>query len=190
MTGDFNFVERQQDTTSPFSHTPRPQWDKFIHKLSLWDVSCDSHSFFHRPSDSSVGWSSRLDRFYISHSEADLTVVKPTAYSDPEPLVDRGKVGFNSHLPTFLSFFPRSREKKGKRRIGDHVIDHPDFIHLTESRYALLLKENPRANPLLRLSLLSNAIHRTAKDIAFKKTDLDNKIIIFQKAVTLCRSPR
>ena len=187
MTGDFNFVDRHQDTSSTYTHTSRPQWDKLIHKFSLWDVICDSHSFFHRPEGTNIGWSSRLDRFYISHSEADLAIVRPISSCDNKPLLDAGCKGFNAHLPTSLLFFPRVREHKGARRIADHIIDHDKFVPFTVKKWNTLLRKNPSANPISRLSLLSSAIHQAAKAISNLKDRTTPGVVIFQKAIALYR---
>ena len=189
MTGDFNFVEREQDSTSNFPCAPRPMWDSLLDTLSLKDQTSDVHTFFHRPTDSHCpSWSSRLDRFYISHSEADLLVVKPVASSDTSPLVDAGSIGFNAHVPTSLRFFSRVKSKKGPRRLDDLTVADPSFKKLTLSHWTKLKKKYPLANPVKKLALLGDAMHKASSDIFFRKKSEVNTVILLQKAFSLYRT--
>ena len=48
LGGDFNFVERAEDTTSEFKAEKRPQWDLLLDEHNLADCTSDLHSFFHK----------------------------------------------------------------------------------------------------------------------------------------------
>ena len=82
MAGDFNFVEHEHDTTnySDYHHLTddtRKNWDDLITKHCLWEVSQPNHTQFalnHHDQRTS-----RLDRIYITHNEADCALFTPTA---------------------------------------------------------------------------------------------------------------
>ena len=134
LGGDFNFVERAEDTTSEFKAEKRPQWDLLLDEHNLADCTSDLHSFFHKAgsgNSKTLGqrtWSARLDRFYISHSEADLAVVKPVVVSDVDNIFARGERGINAHVPTSLQFFTREKKTTGPRRINESSIANPKFV--------------------------------------------------------------
>ena len=135
--GDFNFVEHAQDTTSEFKADSRPAWELFKNDLKLSECSSDLHSFFHRPGTAveeknQKSWSARLDRFYISHTEADLTIVKPVVTSDVHTIPPLGERGFNSHVPTSLHFFLRKKVMKGPRRISENIVANEKFVPYTK----------------------------------------------------------
>ena len=108
----------------------------FKENLKITECLSDLHTFFHKPgntldSPKPCPWSARLDRFYISHSEADLTVVKPVVTSDVHVLSTLGDRGFNSHVPTSLNFFLVKKSNSDRRRISDSTIEHENFASLT-----------------------------------------------------------
>ena len=118
LGGDMNFVEREADTSSIFKKEDRPNWDLLKDNLRLSECVSDVHTFFHKPrvpnnSQGSKAWSARLDRFYISHTEADYAVVKPHVISDVRMIFSSKIVGLT---PTFP---PLSSLSLGvKRRLG------------------------------------------------------------------------
>ena len=198
LGGDFNFVERQEDTTSAFTEIERPFWREFLltHKLQV--VKNDVHSFFHIPTNpDSQRRSANLDRFYISHSEADLAVVSPFVTSDVSALASLRKKGlfeksingdgFNAHIPVALRFVPVTREKSKVRRINDLVLDSPNFPSLFKLSFKKALEANPSATPLEELDFFRKAIHSASKSIALESKNEIDMVTLFQKAVTLYR---
>jgi hypothetical protein len=194
MGGDFNFVERGEDTTSEFKVESRPQWELFKEEHSLVDCANDLHSFFHKagaglPKAPGVqrAWSARLDRFYISHSEADLTVVKPVVVSDVDAIFARGARGVNAHVPTSLQFFTREKKIQGPRRICESTIANPKFTVYTKKAWEASCGSHPNANALEKLQFLTDAMQWASKKIFFEHKQEINKVVLFQKAVSLFR---
>ena len=190
LGGDLNFVERKVDTTSDFKEEPRPQWARLKQELGLFDCTSDLHSFFHKAANvesCSQTWSARLDRFYISHSEADLTVVKPVVTSDVETIFAREDRGINSHVPTALHFLPRQKAATKARRISDSNIDNPNFVPYTKELYDEGLSLRPGMNPIEKLRLISLAMVGASEKIFKDKKHEISKVVIFQKAVALYR---
>ena len=187
LFGDFNFVEKENDTTSTFSHQNRPHWDSLISSLHLHSVPNDVHTFHHHPSDkNSPSWSSCLDRFYVSHSEADLTLIKPQIEVQINPLFVK-KGGFNAHLPTTLKFFLTTQRTK-KRIVHDSALDDPRFPELVTKDLFFRTQKTPQLDPLTHLSLLKVSIHSVAKKIFFEKKERTDLLKTFQKAVALFKT--
>ena len=190
LGGDFNFVERPSDTTSNFKEEARPQWTRLKTALEISDCTSDLHSFFHKPGKESPNtqtWSARLDRFYISHSEADLTVVRPVVTSDVNTIFARGDKGVNSHVPTALHFIPRHKVASKVRRISDSNIESPNFVPYTKMFYDKSLARRPGMSPVEKLRQLSLAMASASDKIFKDKKHELNKVILFQKAVALYR---
>ena len=101
LGGDFNFVEdKHHDTSTHSKHYDSTKafaqaWGDFKSKLRLKEVFQRTHTFVSgRYLETTV--SSRLDRFYISYSEADWATTRPYAYisSIPHSLL-RSKVNYD-----------------------------------------------------------------------------------------------
>jgi hypothetical protein len=193
MGGDFNFVERAVDTSSEFLTEKRPQWDLLLAELKLAECSSDLHTFFHKPgtvdplAQGMRARSARLDRFYISHSEADLAVVKPVVFTDVAAIFSKGKKGFNTHVPTSIQFFSRAKKNNGPRRISDNTIADPKFALYTKKFWDSSSALRPNINPIERLELLTAAMQSASKAIFFERKREVNKVVLFQKAISLFR---
>jgi hypothetical protein len=187
LGGDFNFVERNEDTTGPFVPVHRPCWERLKEDLGIHDCTSDVHSFFHKPSTGSSSWSTRIDRFYVSYTEADLAIIKPVVSSDLHSLINRGELGFNAHVPTSLVFFPRMKEASGRRRIGDSTVENPNFAIYTKKFFDNLLKSLPDAGPMVKLKFLTDAMHKASNKIFRENKHVVDKVVLFQRAVTLLR---
>ena len=190
--GDFNFVEHAQDTTSDFKSVQRPAWDNFKKDLKLSECISDLHSFFHIPGaavedKNQKSWSARLDRFYISHTEADLTIVKPVVTSDVHTIPPLGERGFNSHVPTSLHFFLRKKVMKGPRRISENIVANEKFVPYTKNFWNQHLINSPDANPVEKLRLFGDSMREASKKIFIEHKNEINMVIVFQKAVALYR---
>ena len=80
LAGDFNFVENNDDTTnySDYHHLTdraRTAWDQLLTKHGLWEVQQPTHTQHALNRDDPR--TSRIDRFYINHTEADSTLHTP-----------------------------------------------------------------------------------------------------------------
>jgi len=190
LGGDMNFVERASDTSGIFKNKKRPNWEAFKEKLSLFDCASDLHTFFHKPgvpsnSHTPKAWSARLDRFYISHTEADLAVVKPVVVSDVTSIFSSKDRGINSHVPTSLHFIPNNKKKNGPRRISEETINNENFVSYTEIFWLEAQARNPQANPLMKLEMFSSAIRKASKQIFSDRRSKIDLVVLFQKAVAL-----
>ena len=190
LGGDLNFVERAMDTTSEFKSKSRPCWELLKKELGISECFSDLHTFFHKPgisAESQKPWSARLDRFYISHSEADLTVIKPVVVSDVHTLPTLGDRGINSHVPTSLHFFPRRKSKNGLRRISESTVENAKFVPYTKKLWDVALASRPDANPIKKLQMFNDAMMGASRQIFTEHKNEINSVIIFQKAVSLYR---
>ena len=139
--GDFNFVENHEDTTNysryhELKKGARKHWNRFIHKHNLWEVSQDIHTNIAtntvNPQDSRT---SRIDRFYITHDEADCALYTPethvvnTNYSilnttSPD-LTIKSKPHISTHMALALTFHSTSDTK------GHHAYRLPPWVDRT-----------------------------------------------------------
>ena len=89
--GDFNFVETAEDTTAATVYAPRPAflkaWTTFLNHFNLHEVHQPTHTC-HSVSviDPTTSVSSRHDRIYISHSEAERAIVQPHSFLPAIPV--------------------------------------------------------------------------------------------------------
>ena len=155
--GDFNFVEdKTRDTSSATDYyNPTEQflssWTDFKDTLGLREVFQSSHTHFGISREGRTCYSSRLDRIYVSLSEADWAAFRPFTYIPviPHSLlgsgpleaditvadVDRCAAGIPDHLPVGLSYAPIPGECKRDPSIPKWVADHPDFPKYFEVRW-------------------------------------------------------
>ncbi len=190
LGGDLNFVECAADTTSKFKIEERPCWENFKKMCSISECHSDLHSFFHKPGTAAGNhsqnmWSARLDRFYISHTEADLAVVKPVVVSDVQAVTSAGDHGINAHIPTSLHFFPRGKKVAGPRRISDATIENKNFAPYTEELWEQTISRQPLANPLERLEIFSSVLRKASKQIFQDHKNEIDLVVVFQKALAL-----
>jgi len=83
LQGDFNFVERGEDTSTQTDYYNIPKhfadaWGDFCDRHSLREVNADSHTRFQICKDVTQSKSAKLDRFYTSYSDAELNLLIPT----------------------------------------------------------------------------------------------------------------
>ena len=87
MGGDFNFVECPKDTTnySQYHHLKKgasKQWERLKRKQNLWEVPQDVHTNIAiNNDDPHKTRTSRIDRFYISLTEAECTEHSPHTHT-------------------------------------------------------------------------------------------------------------
>ena len=82
LVGDFNFVEEEDDSTSPIllTKTLQKTWEELLQSLRLREIHQPEHTSWRFDMLNERVGSSRLDRIYASYDEADLTVVSPVAH--------------------------------------------------------------------------------------------------------------
>ena len=201
LGGDFNFVEDKNTDTSSSSkyYDPtdsfREVWTDFKVKYSLKEVTQSSHTYFDLSKTLNTARSSRLDRFYISHSEADWATVRPFAFipciphsiihsvcttNTKEGQTDDGE-GVSDHLPVSLSYPPTltSTGTSGPR-IPRGIADHPDFVKYFEIRWSsrsILL--DPK-RPFDLLDALKDCMYSACSDV---RADGRSRKKVFNSAV-------
>ena len=116
MGGDFNFVERRHDATEYTDYHKLKKgadkhWRKLIHKHGLWEVSQDRHTQVALRLEGPR--TSRIDRFYITHNEADTALYTPhtTILNTPNSILNNftnpqhsTKTHISTHIALTLSF--------------------------------------------------------------------------------------
>ncbi len=85
LCGDLNFTEHQADAPDDNSRhhltgAAAATWASVVRHLSLREVFQPVHTHYFISSQPSKCYTSRLDRFYTSLSEADLTQIRPHAF--------------------------------------------------------------------------------------------------------------
>ena len=193
LGGDLNFIENEFDSTTPdFIAASRTEWDTFVSEHRLWRVPNDVHTFYHLPSDGGAPRSAALDRFYISHSEADLELVAPVASSNTAFFHHRTSSrekdkGRNIHIPVSLRFVPLGTKSKNFIRIDDSILDSELFSPWAEKEYERLCRAQPDAKAITKLDFFKKAIRVTATNIKKARAAKHNRFAPFQRAVTLYR---
>jgi hypothetical protein len=180
LGGDFNFVEHAPDTTSDFVARARPHWENLLRSLKLRDVCSSLHTFFHRPKEglATAPRSSRLDRFYLSFSEADLLLFKPSVSTVGNPLL-QGK-GFNGHLPLRLQFLS-SNGSPHRASLSEHVVLHDSFRKFVVSLWS---RNTAYGNALEKLRAFNNVVRKAYK-LAAEEVSGADLLRTFQLAVSL-----
>jgi exonuclease III len=153
MVGDFNFVETKEDTAGPngsfLSKEAGIAWRRMLDRHRLQEVHQPLMTFFRAFSDLNTATSaSRLDRIYVSHSDADQSILTPTAYV---PNCKHTPMSYNAwklklgasaakfrassdHFAVHLRFVPTAPSKKRDFNIPKWVGDTPDFVtHFKEN---------------------------------------------------------
>lgn len=108
LTGDWNFITRSEDTTSPsYPMPPTPFLNLFQKVLDHFKVSelpHDHHTFYHSSHDPNQARSTRLDRFYLPSEVLNNPLSPPSAsiYHHRSNYSHKNaphKTWFSDHLP-------------------------------------------------------------------------------------------
>ena len=171
MGGDFNFVEHEDDATNFSDYHELKKgaddaWHYIITKHSLWETHQPTHTNI-SPNTKDPGKSrtSRIDRFYISHNEADTTQVTAQASPHPTPHSTTATIGehqgqrHTTHIPLLLTFSPSTQSpKQGIYRLPSWIPKTQEFKRI----FTEMWSENPP--PADTNSFTHNThIKRTAK---------------------------
>ena len=142
-SGDFNFVESPDDTSSPH-WSPPPQrfldaWEEFLIQYQLRELHQPTPTFYRRDTTSSIPHTtSRLDRHYCSLTELDFELLNPSAHLAALPhglLTSNGGVDTlyhrhqgSDHLAVGARFTPFSPDGNTKRQgVPSWVARDPAF---------------------------------------------------------------
>ena len=146
MGGDFNFVEdKYRDTSTHTTHydstgTFTKCWASFKDRFNLKEVIQHTHTYIAGSANPGTATTSRLDRFYISHCEADWATVKPFSFIPSIP-------------HTILHSQPRGGEGSKPKRVAacsDHLpislgfrLTNDNLVPETEPRIPLWIAQDP-----------------------------------------------
>ena len=173
MGGDFNFAERRCDTTD-FSDYHKlkkgadKHWRKLLHKHGLWEVTQDKHTQI--ALQQTTNRTSRIDRFYISHNEADAALITPQTQITNTPNSILNTISnaphatanhISTHIALTLTFHPTDTPNKHQ------PYKLPPWIPRTLAFKQIFLKlwndSPPDSNPFdteLRLKRTAKAAHK------------------------------
>ena len=140
LGGDFNFVEHDDDATN-FSdyHSLKKgaseAWENILTHHSLWEVHQPTHTNISpNTKDIDKSRTSRIDRFYITHNEADAT--QTTAQASPHPTTHSATASLGgltgsrhtTHIPLLLTFTSSTQKpNKGLYRLPSWIPKTPEF---------------------------------------------------------------
>ena len=144
LCGDFNFVEVPSDAPSPTSNIiikndTYDKWCDLVEKLNLKEVFQPTHTCYSITKSLHKNHTSRLDRFYINHTESELFLLHPTSFipymgfcsvdgpgasgateglEPSERRMHRSIRSFISdHVPVCLDFHPTTTRSKSGNRV-------------------------------------------------------------------------
>ena len=85
LCGDFNFVEVPSDAPSSTSDiiltgNTYDKWCDLVEKLNLKEVFQPTHTCYSITKSLHTNRTSRIDRFYINHTESELSLLHPTSF--------------------------------------------------------------------------------------------------------------
>jgi exonuclease III len=171
LGGDFNFVEHEDDTTNysdyhALKKGAEEAWTHILHKHSLWETHQPTHTNISPNSkDTSKSRTSRIDRFYITHNEADATQVRAQASPHPVPHSATAALGgelgqrHTTHIPLLLTFPPSTQmPNKGLYRLPSWIPKTPEYQRIFREMWA----EHPLPPDTAAFTRITR-IKRTAK---------------------------
>jgi ribonuclease HI/exonuclease III len=202
LCGDFNFVEVPSDAPSSTSNIiitneTYDKWCDLVEKLNLKEVYQPTHTCYSLTKSLHSNHTSRIDRFYINHTESELSLLHPTSFipylgfcsvdrpGSPEateglepsgPRMNRTMKSFISdHVPICLYFHPTSPQgSRGKKlSIPQWYGDIPGVARDIEARWDSLGKD---PDPYQAIINFNKAVYQSFKNF---KSSQDSKKKIF-----------
>ena len=166
--GDFNFVNRAEDTSSSSWRSPPlaflSVWQSFLSAFDLSEMLHDRHTFYHIAPDA-FSWSSRLDRFLVPssllcHPLYSPSVDIPYHHTNRSTNEFKNMLAFSDHLPISLSFQSNAPETQHLYRIPNWITESASFASILRSLW------NPSSvihRPYVALAAFKKAISSAAK---------------------------
>ena len=177
--GDWNFTEREEDSTGPstLDRDTKEVWDQFLQHFKLKEIPQPHHTFYRISAQNHKRTAtSRLDRIYVSHSEADTTLFSPTAFIPPIPHpvhdylkrhrhknpnhISNHYRACSDHTPVSLRFYSTAPSKKRKFSIPRWL---PMDQHFAEATLALWTPPSAPSSPFHTLTSFKRAICKAAR---------------------------
>ena len=122
--------------------------------------------------------SSRIDRFYISHSLADKCTMSPRTELPPHPYPPGGREmskGPSDHFPIRLSFKPPGLAKGARYKIPEWIASHPKYLDRVRKAWGDAHKPNKPGKAWLLFKKLADleakAMMRENRESATSKAD-------------------
>ena len=181
LGGDFNFTEHPNDSTNEKVALPA-NWAAVLDHFSLREIKQDTHSYFFGSQEASIYRSSRIDRIYTSHSEADLTVRTPHAVILGQCTPSR--TSYNFHLPVAVNFHSASRIK-GQVLYHKHIFERSDFRTRFDSKWSSV---SLPPDPLQALNALETTLTSTHDEIVKSERRQTDTLMILQTCIKLLRA--
>ena len=174
MCGDFNFIERPEDSSSSKPLIPpqsfRDAWDSLLNHLDVAELPSDAHTYFHITEDplSSHSRSSRLDRIYVPTSLLQNPSIHLSPFT-PHHLTNFSikrnnspQKSFSDHLPIAISYNNPSGHKKKTKGISRWIADSPSFSTFVEKLWVPRARKCPFNDLSKFKSVLLKASHFTS----------------------------
>lgn len=181
LVGDWNFVERPEDTTSANYKTPPSYFlnlfRQVLEHFGSAELPHDHHTFF-KLSEESLPRSSRLDRIYIPNSVLNNPLFPPIASifhhsSNVQVKRKATRTWFSDHLPIMISY-PRTDENDHRPTISRWVASSPEFLVALKSAW----NDYPISHPYRALKGYKRALFRAAR--ITKERQLENASIMLR----------
>ena len=189
LMGDFNFVDNKEDTSTSFDtdysiekRIPS-QWHKLLKDYKLHEVPQPLHTYFQI--NDSTEHSSKLDRIYISHDEADYELVKPTAFTHVTPYTSI-TTSFNQHIPVGISFNNILPDTSQKRKTIPHWIAEDESFPLIFNKLYTPNNQKLRTH-YSRLQYFKQTCFRASKTLIKLQAQKNSKLHLLQSCIKLRR---
>jgi len=135
MCGDFNFIEKDCDSSSSSRLLPSNDflhaWSNLKLRFNLYDPQHDSHTFFHVSEDPNFSWTSRLDRFLFPLALFNNPLITPTV-SIPHHFTNLkadndNSSSFSDHLPIHVLYDNGTVCHRDSKVIPTWLAELPEF---------------------------------------------------------------
>ena len=190
--GDWNMVLSEADSASGSHYASSPgdasALSSALLHLGVHEVYQPDFTRFRRKA--LLPEASRLDRFYISHSMSDSSLMRPSTVVLPMPIVGSERQPFPSdHFPVFLSFAPASLEKYTRSKIPEWVVSQPSFVQgVKEDWEGITVSDKPMKALLQFKKIVKSRARKVMGGVAVARsspvTDLTLAITFIRRALS------
>ena len=164
LSGDFNFVDKEEDGPTLLQGEARESWTALLADLSLRELEQGTHTYA-----GAYGGTAKLDRHYSNMDEMDAELVDCYAFvqarrthSNPKNSLFRGGCGTTDHLP--VSMVVERRQETTKQRlynIPKWIAEEPEFIERFYDKW--LLTEKWGMSPFEQLRMWKKCVTQASK---------------------------
>ena len=157
LAGDWNLTQYPEDSSSKdhFASSPlaREALATMLAHLRVHEVHQTAHTCMEGAR------SSRLDRFYVSHTAQEERLAKPYATLPNHPHQPLSATRVSDHFPVRLHFHDASLKPGSRKTIPVWLATHPVFLRQVRDSYAKMKKP---LDPAKRLVLFKKIVKNTA----------------------------